>query len=156
MPIGGLYATYHLLGEPEATIDLSHIELIWKIHCCWVDVSSPPKRGSWYPTVNGKTGKRLNRRKIIICPQVGGRFLVKDMWSLPGGYNIWDFCDVMSMCRRNWILTVDVARLFLSGIQPKRCLQLCEGLRFSKTIAQNPHLWLSNKKISGHTCQNLL
>lgn len=68
-----------------------------------------------------------------------------DMWVASlGGYDIWDFANVISRyCR---ILTLDVARLFLSGIQPKRCLQLCDGLRFSKRIAQNPHLWLSNKK----------
>ena len=68
-----------------------------------------------------------------------------DMWVTSlGGYDIWDLANVISRyCR---ILTLDVARLFLSGIQPKRCLQLCEGLRFSKRIAQNPHLWLSNKK----------
>ena len=28
LPIGGLYATYHLLGEPETTIDLVKI-VVW-------------------------------------------------------------------------------------------------------------------------------
>ena len=31
LPIGGLYATYHLLGEPETTIDFSEIFLTLQI-----------------------------------------------------------------------------------------------------------------------------
>ena len=30
LPIGGLYATYHLLGEPETTIDQKMVHHLWR------------------------------------------------------------------------------------------------------------------------------
>ena len=33
LPIGGLYATYHLLGEPKTTIDLNVFKDICKDQC---------------------------------------------------------------------------------------------------------------------------
>ena len=37
LPIGGLYATYHVLGEPETTIDLRKLLQSWG---CWVHLTS--------------------------------------------------------------------------------------------------------------------
>ena len=72
LPIGGLYATYHLLGEPETTIDI-YLTYTLKIHGLVLrEVDFPEKMDQSYDVVwDGIFGPSF--QWIFQVPLKGGR-----------------------------------------------------------------------------------
>ena len=70
LPIGGLYATYHLLGEPETTIDFHFIKFIQKVADSWSRFISGICRFMKTIAFTGISTK--------LCPLVGSGILYRD------------------------------------------------------------------------------